>query len=267
MSKKLLVALATTLVAGLLLVGAVYAQGGPTPTPPNVFTGRINFSGVVQSLPAPGGAGYGYGYGTPTPCLADDDRPDRNSSECHLVGVWQIQGLKVDVAADTHVHGNPQVGSLVKVIGVITPDGVVHAKNINEIKNGKHAGDNDDKVEFTGNVESLPSGTLIGIWTVSGRQVDISNDTEIKGSPQVGSLVKVEGVAVDDVVQADEVKVLGAHNQSAAAPANDRNNKDDDDDRGNGRGHSNGQASQGSQAPQNHGNQRQGSDSRGRRGD
>ncbi len=68
------------------------------------------------------------------------------------------------------------------------------------------------KIEFTGEVQTMPSGSLVGAWKIQGLTVNVSATTEIKGEPQVGSLVKVEGtLSLDGVVAAKEIKVKGEH--------------------------------------------------------
>jgi hypothetical protein len=55
---------------------------------------------------------------------------------------------------------------------------------------------NPESCELTGVVEALPTGGLIGDWTVEGRTVHVANSTIIEmesGPVSVGSRVKVEG--------------------------------------------------------------------------
>lgn len=49
------------------------------------------------------------------------------------------------------------------------------------------------KREIVGLVETLPQGTLVGLWRIAGYYVDVSADTGILGAPEIGSLVWVQG--------------------------------------------------------------------------
>jgi hypothetical protein len=92
------------------------------------------------------------------------------------------------------------------------------------------AGDDDDnEVEFTGIITSLPSTPgFIGVWTVSGRTVHVSAFTEIErddGPIFVGVRVEVEGRARSDgSIDAQEIEVKGQDDDD------DEDEDDDDDD-------------------------------------
>ncbi len=73
------------------------------------FSGKIDFTGIVQSLP-----------------------------NGLLTGMWKVQGISVNVTADTKVHGTPAQGSLVKVQGALASDGTVTAKQVH-VKNDEAA--------------------------------------------------------------------------------------------------------------------------------
>ncbi|MBI4338077.1 MAG: DUF11 domain-containing protein [Chloroflexi bacterium] len=64
---------------------------------------EIEFEGTVQALPAQG-----------------------------VIGTWTIQGLTVQVSqgAGLEIEGTPQVGDFVEVEGAVSPDGIVHAREI-----------------------------------------------------------------------------------------------------------------------------------------
>ena len=80
---------------------------------------------------------------------------------------------------------------------------------------GDGGGDHDgggggSSYEFEGSIQSLPSGSLIGDWMVSGRLVHVTAATEIKqdkGPIAVGKLVEVRGtVGTDNSVTASEIE-------------------------------------------------------------
>ena len=97
------------------------------------------------------------------------------------------------------------------------------------------------EIEFTGLVQTLPEGSLIGTWTVQGLKVEVSADTELKGDFKVGDMVKVEGdLQENGSILAREVK----EDRSGPRLHEDRDNRgrsnaaDDDGDndhRGRGR--------------------------------
>ena len=68
-------------------------------------------------------------------------------------------------------------------------------------------------VRFTGTIQSLPSGTLIGNWTVSGRTVVVSTSTIVdqsNGPAVVGATVLVEGLLQSNgSINAQSIDVKG----------------------------------------------------------
>lgn len=179
MKKKFMLALVVpalllTALFGASTVGA-FTQAQ---TESGSFSGPISYRGEVQSLP-------------PTP---GSTLPDPNP----VVGIWQIQGLKVQVSAETTVRGNPEVGSIVRVQGTLGSDGVVVARLIAELQG---------KIEFTGLVQSMPDDGYIGMWVVQGMDVSVTEDTRIKGDPQVWAFVKVNGTLdADGTVTARQIQ-------------------------------------------------------------
>jgi len=136
--------------------------------------GMVVFRGTVESLP---------------------DTPDR-------LGEWSVGGRKVNVTSNTRIKsdmGPIAVGFFVQVTGSKRQDGSIDATNI-DVKSKGGAGGN--FVEFRGTVEALP-GTAgqIGVWTVSGRMVNVSANTKIEseGDPiALGSKVEVKGALQSD---------------------------------------------------------------------
>jgi len=67
--------------------------------------------------------------------------------------------------------------------------------------------DTQGKIEFRGFVQSLPQAGQLGTWRVQGLAVNVTGSTEIKGAPQVGSFVKVEGtLTAEGTIQGKELK-------------------------------------------------------------
>lgn len=212
MKKRLILLVVPLLLLSLLAAGvsAMPSQQGAS----SEFSGPINFVGKVQSLPVPTGSTLS----TPT-------------SSQPLIGMWKVQGLSVEVTADTRIEGSPQVGAIVKVQGAISTDGVVHARFIHVPKG---------HIEFTGFVQSMPASGYVGTWQIEGLTVQVNADTKVPGTPSVGSFVKVEGtIATDGVVTAKEIKVRQEREKDDDEPSlrgKDAHKHLDDDEHESGRG-------------------------------
>lgn len=126
-----------------------------------------------------------------------------------IIGDWTVSGKTVHVTAATRIsqeRGVITLSAFVEVEGTQRADGSIDATKIQvEASPG-----DDDKVQFTGSIESLPSG-LVGDWKVSGRTVHVTPDTRIKqghGVLAVGTRVQVRGVLLaDGAVTATKIKV------------------------------------------------------------
>jgi hypothetical protein len=145
--------------------------------------------------------------------------------------MWKVQGLSVEVTADTRIEGAPQVGAIVRVQGAISVDGVVHARHIH-VPQGH--------IEFTGFVQSMPATGPVGTWQIEGLTVQVTAGTKVHGTPQVGSFVKVEGtIAADGVVTAKAIKVRGDDGKDDDKPdvrGKDAHKHLNDDEQPSGRG-------------------------------
>jgi hypothetical protein len=102
-------------------------------------------------------------------------------------------------------------GSLLRIVTIVAlmcglfPAGAAFASHDNEAK-------------FTGTVQSLPSGGLVGDWRVDGRTVHVTSSTSIEqehGAVGVGASVRVEGSQrADGSVDATEIKVENGNSGS-----------------------------------------------------
>jgi hypothetical protein len=116
---------------------------------------------------------------------------------------WIVGGQTVAITPQTEIQGNVEVGDLIKVEAYSSEDGSLEAFEITRTNNGRSRGNNQNKVEFVGTVEVISQDS----WTVDGRIVNISSETEIKGNIALGDIVKVEGhLEDDDSFIADEIK-------------------------------------------------------------
>ncbi len=138
--------------------------------------GEAEFSGAIESLPNNAGR----------------------------IGQWSVGGRKVNVTAGARINpsaASVAVGFIVDVKGSKRQDGqgsLIDAKEIAV----KSSGGGGSVVEFQGAVETLP-GTAgqIGVWTVSGRRVNVAATTRIdleSGPVTVGSSVEVRGALLPD---------------------------------------------------------------------
>jgi hypothetical protein len=141
---------------------------------------------------------------------------------------WEIGDSTVRVTTQTEIKAGVALGALVKVHASPQSDGSLLAREI-ELAAGDgspQSGGADDgtprpanEQEFTG-IFSAINGD---VWTIDGRQVRITPATEVKGSLQVGQVLKVHASpGADGVLVAREVEL--------AAGADDDDDDDDDDD-------------------------------------
>jgi hypothetical protein len=147
--------------------------------------------------------------------------------------VWTIAGRQVRITSSTEVKGNLQIGQVLKVHASPASDGVLVAR---EVELAAAAGDgNDDngnnntnpsgEQEFTGVLSAINGG----VWTVGGRAVRITASTEVKGSLNVGDVLKVHASpGSDGVWVAREVEL------AAGDDLNDDNGSDDNSGPGGG---------------------------------
>ncbi len=81
--------------------------------------------------------------------------------------------------------------------------------------------DDDGNYEFRGTVESLPSGSLIGDWIVSGRVVHVNAATKIeqeRGPVAIGAVVEVKGwLQADGSVNATKVEVKSSNDGGSSS--------------------------------------------------
>jgi len=129
-----------------------------------------------------------------------------------LIGEWQVAGIKVQVTGTTKLEEEDvpfAVGVPVEVKGFPIPGGGVEATKIEtESGNGAH----EPALVFFGTVEAMPPSGLIGVWTIAGKTVNVTDATELQeedGPFAVGANVKVKGWAQEDgAVEAREIETV-----------------------------------------------------------
>lgn len=65
------------------------------------------------------------------------------------------------------------------------------------------------KQEFYGVIQAMPQQGYVGQWTIDGKTVYVTEDTEVKqkdGKPEVGAYVEVEGVRFEGKFIAYEIE-------------------------------------------------------------
>jgi hypothetical protein len=118
-----------------------------------------------------------------------------------LIGQWVIGEKTYTTTAQTEFdqeEGPLDVGACVKV--QLTPDRTTVVELDSEPLGDCNKGDDDDNGdddgrEFKGTVEMTPTGSLVGLWTISGEVYTVTERTEIKqkfGRIEIGSCVKGE---------------------------------------------------------------------------
>ncbi len=131
-------------------------------------SGRIEFQGIVESLPATPG----------------------------FVGDWVVSGTTVHVTSSTEIDQNDgalAVGSAVEVKGLAESDGSITADKV-EVKEASDV--EDGSASLVGILQSIPSTpTLVGRWKVSGHVVRVRETTRIRhrGRLHRGASVRVLG--------------------------------------------------------------------------
>jgi hypothetical protein len=137
---------------------------------------------------------------------------------------WTIAGVVVTIDALTDINSGINVGDWVKAEGMLLEDGTFLAV---EIKLEEMDDDDGAKLEFVGVVEAIGSDS----WTVAGRIVPITSDTEIEDGIEVGDMVKVElRLTVDGTLIAREIEFYDDDDMDLDHDDDDHDDDDDEDD-------------------------------------
>lgn len=111
---------------------------------------------------------------------------------------WQFGNLVVLLDADTVADPTLALDDWVRVSGVILADGSLLARRLQAVPA------DGAPFEFTGVVQTIGDES----WQISGIALAVNGRTEIKGAPQVGDIVKVEGhILPDGTWLAREIKI------------------------------------------------------------
>ena len=112
-------------------------------------------------------------------------------------GQWLLGDVVVLLDEETAVDPDIELDDWVRVTGVVLEDGSLLAQQIQ-----KQIVE-DAPFEFIGVVQTIGAES----WTISGIEIAVNDETEIKDDPSVGDVVKVEGqITEEGVWLADEIK-------------------------------------------------------------
>jgi hypothetical protein len=102
---------------------------------------------------------------------------------------WTVAGQTVAVNDETDVDDDIVVGDLVRVAGVILPEGELQAERIVRLEDVPGL-----PFDFEGVVQAVADTT----WRISGIAVTVDDETDIATGLDVGDLVRVRGWILDD---------------------------------------------------------------------
>ena len=156
----------------------------------------------TQLAATPGAAGNG----------VFDDSGDEFTGVVESISAesWKIGGQVFLVNSATEIKGSLSVGDMSKVHFVKNPDGSMTAT---EIEPAPQSSSDDSSLsgsnnEFTGKVEAFSGAT----WTVNGKVILVTPQTEIKDTVYLGDVVKVHyEVGPDGALIATEIELAGAN--------------------------------------------------------
>lgn len=102
--------------------------------------------------------------------------------------VWVVSGRSVRIAASTEIRGAPVVGATVEVRALQQADSTLVATHL-EVEQFEA-----QEVRWEGRIESMEGSR----WIVAGRAVQVTNSTEILGTPTVGAEAEVRALLQPD---------------------------------------------------------------------
>jgi len=135
-----------------------------------------------------------------------------------------VGGQALTVDEHTKLDGQIAIGDLVKVKGVVAPDGSLVAQKIKRLKDERGC------LDQRSVVRSTTAGQII---LLSGQSVELGDETEVEGAVNVASIVLVQictsrdgGLTVVRIIVIYQLEAL----PTPAPRPDDRDNKDHHDD-------------------------------------
>lgn len=178
---------------------AVKASGAPAPVAvaPAAPSAKSVVNNAVNAAPAAHAA---------VPVVASSDDPPTSTEredEVEFAGtiqsitgsLWTVNGISFTVNITTQIRPSATlavVGAFVEVEAIRLADGSLVARKIEVVRSPE--GERERRVEFRGIIESFNAN----VWVVSGRTVNISTTTQIRGTPAVSATAEVEAVLKPD---------------------------------------------------------------------
>jgi hypothetical protein len=139
----------------------------------------------------------------------DDDVEVYGAIQAFSETEWTISGVAIASNADTKVMGKPTVGLLAHVAAKLQEDATLLAQTVKVVWNEQGGWRQPQNIK--GKIEGMPEDGLIGVWTVAGKQVEVSEQTRVmqrRALAEVGATAHVVGFTEGDAVKALLVIVM-----------------------------------------------------------
>jgi hypothetical protein len=133
---------------------------------------------------------------------------------------WVVSGETIQITPQTQIEAGIVVGSLVEVEGVVSEGNLVaHKIALEDEKEEKPSPQPSPSVPEANEVEwfGVLNQMTEGAWMIGDQTVQVTPQTEIKGNPQPGDLVKVHAVQTDSGYVAHEIEKIRSF-PTAGAP-------------------------------------------------
>ena len=144
--------------------------------------------------------------------------------------IWTVGGVIVELTETTEILGTPEIGATIKVEGMLQENGSILAS---QVKSGENNDDGSDDhsnqlkgnaIEISGELTAMDGST----WIINGQTVLVTNTTELKGTLDIGVIVKVEGyLLADGSIEAREIKALVVDTNGSYMNGSDDHEDDD----------------------------------------
>jgi len=180
----------------LVVSGVTFRVDAQTLIPPDLQVGE---SVAVKAVLLPDGTRYALEVARLDKAASESEFKFYGVVESISDSTWFISGESVQVDAETQIEPGIQVGSLVEVEGIVR-EGTLVARKIHlederaQPTPGPKRSTPDGEEEWFGVVSQIEGE----MWTIGGRTVQVTAQTERQGNPGMGDLVKVHASAQAD---------------------------------------------------------------------
>ena len=121
-------------------------------------------------------------------------------------GEWKVSGIMLAVDARTYADDLPSVNQRVKVAAILREDGMLYAREIENLPEVEEPGD-EHSISLEGVFREI---TTEGAWDVGGVPVQVDANTVLSGRPSVGHRVAVAATVRSDALLATEVSAASS---------------------------------------------------------